>query len=95
MPKTKKKSHMNEEKALYNKEELLERITLFVSGRVAEQHFLGKTSTLSADDLQIATILAEKMMNNLGMSKLGNITSNNIGEKNMTVSYILFSKTVF
>lgn len=86
MPKTKKKSPVNEDKVLYTKEELFERITLCLSGRVAEQHYLGKTSTLSADDLKIATRLAEKMMKNLGMSKMGNITSKNIGEKNLSVS---------
>lgn len=86
MPKTKKKSPVNEDKVLYTKEELFERITLCLSGRVAEEHYLGKTSTLSADDLKIATRLAEKMMKNLGMSKMGNITSKNIGEKNLSVS---------
>jgi len=86
LPKTKKKSPVNEDKVLYTKEELFERITLCLSGRVAEQHYLGKTSTLSADDLKIATRLAEKMMKNLGMSKMGNITSKNIGEKNLSVS---------
>jgi cell division protease FtsH len=86
LPKTKKKSPVNEDKVLYTKEELFERITLCLSGRVAEEHYLGKTSTLSADDLKIATRLAEKMMKNLGMSKMGNITSKNIGEKNLSVS---------
>ncbi len=85
MPKTKKKSSVNEDKVLYTREELFERITLCLSGRAAEQHYLGKTSTLSAEDLQIATRLAEKMMKNLGMSKLGNITAKNFGEKNLSV----------
>jgi cell division protease FtsH len=70
---------------LYTKEEIFERITLCLSGRVAEEHYLGKSSTLSERDLQLATRLAEKMMKNLGMSKLGNITAKNLGEKNLTV----------
>jgi len=89
LPKTKKKSSVNEDKVLYTKEELFERITLCLSGRVAEQHYLGKASTLSAEDLQMATRLAEKMMKNLGMSKLGNITAKNFGEKNLSVTIFL------
>jgi len=76
---------MNEDKVLYTKEEIFDRITLCLTGRVAEQHYLGKSSTLSGDDLQTATRLAEKMLKNLGMSKLGNITNKNLGEKNLSV----------
>lgn len=59
---------------MFTKEELIDRITLCLSGRAAEEHYLGTVSTLSEDDLEMASRLAEKMMKNMGMSKLGNIS---------------------
>lgn len=56
-----------------------------VTGRVAEEHFLKKITTFSAEDLSNANNIAEKMLNNLGMGNLGNITKKNNGDKNKTL----------
>lgn len=93
MPKAKSKTKsasLNEDKVLYTKEELFERITLCLCGRVAEQHYLGTISTFSTEDLHTASRLAEKMMKNLGMGKLGNATSKNYGEKNLSVFHFFY-----
>ena len=74
----------NDEQALYTTEELFNKIVLSVSGRVAEQHFLNTISTFSADDIRSANNIAEKMLNNLGMGNMGNITKKNNGDKNRT-----------
>ena len=54
---------------LLTRRELLDRITVLLGGRAAEQEMLADISTGAQDDLQRATSLARRMVMELGMSK--------------------------
>lgn len=62
----------NEEKmAVTTKKELLAQITGLLGGRVAEELFLGETTTGASDDFKRATKIARAMVTEFGMSDLG------------------------
>ncbi|MFZ5842327.1 MAG: ATP-dependent zinc metalloprotease FtsH [Pseudomonadota bacterium] len=58
-----------EDRHLYTREELLDRIAVMLGGRAAEQLMLGDLSTGAADDLQKATQLARRLVTEFGMSE--------------------------
>lgn len=53
------------------KDELLQRITSYLGGRVSEELFLGEISTGASDDFKRATHIARSMVTEYGMSDLG------------------------
>ena len=53
------------------KDELLQRITSYLGGRVAEELFCGEISTGASDDFKRATQIARSMVTEYGMSDLG------------------------
>ena len=53
------------------KDELLQRITSYLGGRVAEELFCGEISTGASDDFKRATAIARSMVTEYGMSDLG------------------------
>ena len=63
-----------EDISFYAKTTLVERIAVFLGGRVAEKLFLGDISTGAGNDIQRATALAREMVTVYGMSdRLGSI----------------------
>ena len=68
-----------EKMAVHTKNELLARITGLLGGRVAEELFLGETTTGASDDFSKATKIARSMVTQYGMSDLGPVT---LEEKN-------------
>ncbi len=58
----------------YTKEYLLAQLSVLMAGRVAENMFLNKTTTGSANDFEKATEIARKMVCQWGMSELGPLT---------------------
>ncbi len=64
-----------DDKYNYSKEYLLNRITILLGGRAAEEIVLGQQTTGAGDDLEKATEMARKMVCEWGMSeKLGPLT---------------------
>ena len=64
-----------DDKYLVTKNELLDNITVFLGGRVAEEMVFGQTTTGDHDDLERATEIARMMVTEFGMSdKLGPVT---------------------
>ena len=64
-----------DDKYNYSKEYLINRITILVGGRSAEEIVLGQQTTGAGDDLEKATEMARKMVCEWGMSeKLGPLT---------------------
>ncbi len=64
-----------EDRNLISKSELLDRITILLGGRVAEQIRFNEITSGAQDDLQKATQYAHAMVCELGMSeKIGNLT---------------------
>lgn len=64
-----------EDRYLLKKAELLDRLDVFLGGRVAEELVFGDASTGAQNDLQLATDMARHMVTQYGMSdKLGLIT---------------------
>ncbi|HHT01836.1 MAG TPA: ATP-dependent metallopeptidase FtsH/Yme1/Tma family protein [Firmicutes bacterium] len=64
-----------EDKYLITKEEILDRITVALAGRAAEEMIFSEISTGAQDDLEKATKMARKMITEFGMSeKLGPLT---------------------
>jgi len=60
---------------IHSKTELLDRLCVFLGGRAAEDLVLGDITSGAQNDLEQATVLARKMVTELGMSyKLGNLT---------------------
>ena len=57
--------------AVMTKDELLASITSLLSGRVAEELFLGQITTGASDDFRKATAIARSMVTEYGMSDLG------------------------
>ena len=62
-----------EKLAVMTKEELLASIVGLLSGRVAEELFLGEITTGASDDFRKATSIARSMVTEYGMSDLGPI----------------------
>lgn len=60
-----------EDSLLMSRNQLLARITGLMGGRVAEEIFCGDITSGAANDLQVATQLAEEMVMRLGMSATG------------------------
>ncbi len=58
----------------YNKEYLEAQLSVLMAGRVAENIFLGQTTTGAANDFEKATEIARKMVCQWGMSELGPLT---------------------
>jgi cell division protease FtsH len=58
-----------EDRYLMQRDELLDRITVLMGGRAAEDVMFGKVSTGAQDDLQRATDLARRMVTQFGMSE--------------------------
>jgi len=65
----------NKESELYLRSELENRIQMYLGGRVAEKLVLGDISSGAASDLAEASILAFKMVAELGMGKEGKLFS--------------------
>jgi cell division protease FtsH len=64
-----------EDRYLMTKSELLDRLTMLLGGRIAEEITLGEISTGAHNDLQRATDIATSMVKEYGMSeKLGYVT---------------------
>lgn len=59
----------SEDRHLYTRDELLDRIAVMLGGRAAEELMLGNLSTGAADDLQKATQLARRLVTEFGMSE--------------------------
>ncbi len=57
-----------EDRYIMSRSELLDRITVFLGGRVSEEISLQEISTGAADDLKKATELARRMVTDFGMS---------------------------
>ena len=58
-----------QDRYLYTKDELLDRITVMLGGRAAEEVVFHDTSTGAQDDLQRASDIARRMVTELGMSE--------------------------
>ena len=58
-----------QDRYLYTKDELLDRITVLMGGRAAEEVVFHDTSTGAQDDLQRASDIARRMVTELGMSE--------------------------
>jgi cell division protease FtsH len=56
-----------EDKTLYSRTEIVDRIVSLLGGRAAEEVLLGEVSTGASDDLERATGLARRMVTELGM----------------------------
>jgi cell division protease FtsH len=54
-----------------DREQLLQQISMLYGGRLAEELFLGAMSTGASDDIRRATLIATRMVTELGMSSLG------------------------
>ncbi len=59
-----------QERYLYTREELLDRIAVMLGGRAAEEVVFQDTSTGAQDDLQRASEMARRMVTEFGMSEL-------------------------
>src|SRR5262249_42126187 len=57
-----------QERALYTRQELLERMTVMLGGRAAEEVMLQDISTGAQDDVQRASDMARRMVTTFGMS---------------------------
>jgi cell division protease FtsH len=57
-----------EDKSLYTRAEIVDRMVSLLGGRAAEEVLLGEISTGAADDLERATAMARRMVTELGMS---------------------------
>lgn len=65
----------DEDRNLITQKELLDRITVLLGGRVAEELYFNEISSGASDDLEKATHFAQAMVCELGMSdKLGHLT---------------------
>jgi cell division protease FtsH len=66
---------LSEDKSFNTKADILDKITVFLSGRASEELALGEISTGARNDLENATKLARNMVCVFGMSeKLGNVS---------------------
>ncbi len=69
-----------DDKMYMSKTEMLNKISVLLGGRVAEELTMDDVSTGASNDLQRATDIARKMVTQYGMSKLGAICYDNGGE---------------
>ena len=74
--------YLPEERYLYTKEALLDRMTMAVSGRVAEEIVFGKISTGAQNDLERITKMAYAMVVDYGMSERVGYVSYNLSGRN-------------
>jgi cell division protease FtsH len=75
--------YLPEERYLYTKEALLDRMTMAVGGRVAEELIFGRVSTGAQNDLERITKMAYAMVVDYGMSeKIGYVSFNLSGRDN-------------
>ncbi len=66
---------LSEDKSFHTKGDILDKITVFLAGRVSEELALGEISTGARNDLENATKFARNMVCVFGMSeKLGNVS---------------------
>ncbi|MFH1768205.1 MAG: ATP-dependent zinc metalloprotease FtsH [Candidatus Omnitrophota bacterium] len=64
-----------QDRYIFSRAELLDRICVLLGGRVSEEIILGEITTGAQNDLEIATKMARKMVTEFGMSgALGNVT---------------------
>lgn len=63
----------------YTKDKLLNKISIAMGGRIAEEMIFGETTTGAANDIKQATKIAHKMVTEWGMSELGFV---NYGSEN-------------
>ncbi|MFN3431859.1 MAG: ATP-dependent metallopeptidase FtsH/Yme1/Tma family protein, partial [Candidatus Sericytochromatia bacterium] len=64
-----------EDRVLTSKQQMLDRITMMLGGRVAESIAFGEVTTGASNDLERATAIARRMVTEFGMSdKVGPIT---------------------
>jgi len=72
--------HLPEERDLYSKAALLDRLTMALGGRVAEELVFGQVTTGAQDDLERVTKMAYAMVVDYGMSdRLGPLSYNRSG----------------
>ncbi len=72
-----------EDRFIMTKEEILEKITVLLGGRIAENLFFNESTTGARNDLRVATEAVQKMVTEYGMSKkLGPMT---LGKKDEQV----------
>lgn len=72
-----------EDRFIVTKEEILEKITVLLGGRIAENLFFNESTTGAKSDLRVATEAVQKMITEYGMSeKLGPMT---LGKKDEQV----------
>ena len=77
--------YLPEERYLYTKEALLDRMTMAIGGRVAEEIVFGRITTGAQNDLERITKMAYAMVVDYGMSeKVGNISFNLSGRADET-----------
>ncbi|MCH8959820.1 MAG: ATP-dependent zinc metalloprotease FtsH [Bacteroidetes bacterium] len=74
--------YLPEERYLYTKEALLDRMTMAVGGRVAEEIVFGKISTGAQNDLERITKMAYAMVVDYGMSERVGYVSYNLSGRN-------------
>jgi len=67
-----------EDRFNYERQEILNNISILMGGRIAEEVFLNQMTTGAGNDIERATDLARKMVTQWGMSKIGPMV---IGEK--------------
>jgi len=64
-----------EDRYIMTKKEIMEKVTVFLGGRVAENLYFQEDTTGAKNDLKVATEMVQKMVTEYGMSeKLGPIT---------------------
>ena len=69
--------YLPEERYLYSKEALMDRMTMAIGGRVAEEIVFGRITTGAQNDLERITKMAYAMVVDYGMSeKIGNVSFN-------------------
>ena len=71
-----------EDRYLKTKQELMDKMTVLMGGRVAEELVFNEITTGAQNDLEVATQFARRMVCEFGMSDLGNRT---FGQKDQNV----------
>ena len=78
--------HLPEERYLYSRNALIDRMTMAIGGRVAEEIVFGDVTTGAQNDLERITKMAYAMVVDYGMSaKVGQVSFNLSGEGNQPV----------
>ena len=74
--------HLPEERDLYSKEALMDRMTMTLGGRVAEEVVFERVTTGAQDDLERVTEMAYAMVVDYGMSdRIGSLSYNRSGRR--------------